>query len=226
MSIDKHDIADTEAHLNRPSWRGVYTSRSFTYISTYAMSHYEYAVMDENDERLLEQVRLSDEDAFQLLYKRYQPILFRTALHALRDADAAHDIVQEVFIRVWNHRSSLRPSLPFLAYLFRISRNLLRDRAKHDEVRKRFELDNPHPSLSAGDDPDESLQVRMLQEALSEVVTTTLPARCREIFLLSRMEGMSNAEISARLGISVKTVENQITRGLKILRRHLRSYTS
>jgi RNA polymerase sigma-70 factor (ECF subfamily) len=182
--------------------------------------------MHEDEERLLDRVRLSDEYAFQLLYERYQPILFRTTLHALGDADASHDIVQETFIRVWDHRGSLRPELPFLAYLFRISRNLVRDRARHAEVRKRFESDVPFPLMAAGDNPDESLQVRMLQEALSKIVTTRLPARCREVFLLSRLEGMSNAEISSRLGISVKTVENQITKGLKILRRHLRSHTS
>jgi len=181
--------------------------------------------MNEDEERLLERVRLSDEHAFQTLYERYQPILFRMALHSLGDVDSAHDVVQETFIRVWNHRTSLRPNLPFLAYLLHIGRNLLRDRAKHAAVRKRLESDVPHPSVSTGDDPDESLQVRLLQEALSEVVRTRLPARCREVFLLSRMEGISNAEISSRLGISVKTVENQITRGLKILRRHLRSYT-
>jgi len=208
-----------------PIGRGVYTSQSFPYIPKSETSRDEAAIMHEDEEQLLERVRLSDEYAFQLLYERYQPILFRTALHALGDADASHDIVQETFIRVWNHRRSLRPTLPFLAYILHIGRNLLRDRAKHAAVRRRFESDVPHPSVSTGDDPDESLQARMLQEALSEVVTTRVPARCREIFLLSRMEGMSNAEISSRLGISVKTVENQITRGLKILRRHLRSYT-
>jgi RNA polymerase sigma-70 factor (ECF subfamily) len=180
--------------------------------------------MNEDEQRLLERVRLSDEYAFQLLYERFQPILFRMALHSLGDVDSAHDIVQETFIRVWNHRSSLRPNLPFFAYLLHIGRNLLRDRAKHLAIKKRLESDIPPPLLSAGDNPDEALQVRMLQEALSEALITVFPARCREIFLLSRMEGMSNAEIGAHLGISVKTVENQITRGLKILRRHLRNY--
>jgi RNA polymerase sigma-70 factor (ECF subfamily) len=64
----------------------------------------------------------------------------------------------------------------------------------------------------------------MLEEKVSEVVRTKLPTKCREVFVLSRMEGMPNAEISERLGISRKTVENQMTRALKILRRHLHRY--
>ena len=64
----------------------------------------------------------------------------------------------------------------------------------------------------------------MLEERVAQVVRTKLPPKCREVFLLSRVEEMSNAEISRQLGISMKTVENQITRGLRILRRHLRRY--
>lgn len=181
--------------------------------------------MPESDEQLIERVRASDNEAFRLLFEKYQPILFRNVLHNVRDADAAHDIVQETFVRVWRNRISLQSNLSLLAYLFRISRNLTLDQAKHREVRRRLEESLPQSSPSAQDDPEASLQLNMLEEKLSEVVRTKLPARCREIFLLSRMEGMSNAEISAHLGVSVKTVENQITRALKVLRRHLRMYT-
>jgi len=178
----------------------------------------------ENDARLLERVRASDREAFRLLFEKYQPTLFRIVLHSSYDADSAHDIVQETFIRVWRHRASLQPNLPLLGYLFRISRNLVRDHARYHAVRKRLEASIPSALQPAGADPEESLQLSMLEERLAEVVRTKLPTKCREIFLLSRMEGMSNAEISGHLGISVKTVENQITRALKILRRHLRRY--
>lgn len=174
--------------------------------------------------KLLERVRASDQDAFRLLFEQYQPILFRYVLHSLQDADAAHDIVQETFVRVWNHRASLQPSLPLLAYLFRISMNLVRDHARHHAVRRNFEAEIPHSLRSTEEDPEESLQLSMLEERLTYAVNTKLPTKCRQIFLLSRMEGMSNAEISEHLGISTKTVENQITRALKILRQQLRWY--
>ncbi len=182
--------------------------------------------MSEGDEHLIERLMKSDEEAFRLLFEKYQPILFRNVLHNIRDADAAHDIVQETFVRVWRHRQSLQSNLPFLAYLFHISRNLTLDQAKHHDVRRRVEGNLPQPSPSAQDDPEQSLQLNMLREKLSEVVRTKLPAKCREIFLLSRIEGLSNAEISNKLGVTVKTVENQITRALKVLRRHLRKYTN
>ena len=174
------------------------------------------------DSQLLERVRHSDPEAFRSLFEKYQPILFRNVLHSVLDTDTAHDIVQETFVRVWDHRASLQPNLPLLAYLFRISRNLVRDRAKHSAVRKKFEADMPDTPQT--DNPEESLHAKILEEKLEEAVRTQLPAKCREIFLLSRMEGMSHAEISERLDISIKTVENQITRGLKILRKKLRAY--
>jgi RNA polymerase sigma-70 factor (family 1) len=180
--------------------------------------------MPEDERQLVERVRESDAEAFRLVFEKYQPILFRSVVYTLQDIDASHDVVQETFMRVWNNRSGLQPDLPLLGYLFRISRNLVLDLAKHTAVQKRLEPDIParlHPSV---DDPAQSLQARLLEQKVAEVVRTKLPEKCREVFLLSRLEGMSNAEISKQLGISVKTVENQITRGLKVLRRNLRGY--
>lgn len=174
------------------------------------------------ESRLLERVGHSDREAFRSLFEKYQPILFRHVLHMVLDSDTAHDIVQDTFVRVWNHRSTLKPHLPFLAYLFRISRNLVRDHARHSAVRERHTLEVPPPNRI--ETPEESTHARMLAEKLDEAVRQYLPTKCREIFLLSRIEGLSNAEIGKQLGISVKTVENQITRGLKILRRRLREY--
>ena len=180
--------------------------------------------MEKNDKQLLERLRDSDHEAFKILFDKFQPIVFRYVLHHLQDMDTAHDIVQETFLRVWNHRITIRPEHPLLALLFYISRNLVRDHARHAAVRKKFEAEIPESLPAPAEDPVETLQASILEEKLAEAVRTKLPTRCREIFLLSRMEGMSNVEISEHLDISVKTVENQITRGLKILRRHLRRY--
>lgn len=177
---------------------------------------------NESERELLERLRDSDQEAFRLLFEKYQPVLFRYVLHSLHEADDAHDVVQEAFVRVWDRRASVKPDLPLLALLFRVSRNLVRDRAKHQAVRKRLEPDIPSLLHSSAEDPEEALHGSVLEERINEIVRTKLPAKCREVFLLSRVEGMSNAEISERLGIAVKTVENQITRGLNILRRELR----
>lgn len=177
-----------------------------------------------SDEELVRQIHASDPEAFRQLFEKYQPIIFRQVVYMVRDVDAAHDIVQESFLRLWNHRLRLNTQLPILAYLFRISSNLVRDLARHNEVRRRHEEHLPPLHPSADDDPESALQLRMLEEMLSEVVRTRLPEKCRQVFLLSRVEGMSNNEISAHLGIAVKTVENQITRALRILRRHLRDF--
>ncbi|HWP83415.1 MAG TPA: RNA polymerase sigma-70 factor [Bacteroidota bacterium] len=176
------------------------------------------------DIELLERLRASDKEALKLIFEKYQPVLFRSVLYNVGDTDLAHDIVQETFVRVWNHRASIRPHLPILAYLFRISRNLIRDQVRRKAVRKQFEAEAPTIIQPTGTNPEESARLSMLEERLSYVVKTHLPSKCREIFLLSRLEGLSHAEISKRLGISPKTVENQITRALKVLRRYLRSY--
>lgn len=177
------------------------------------------------DKEIIERVRNSDKEAFRILFERFQPPLFRYVLYRLRDTDAAHDVVQDTFVRVWQHRWSLKPDAPFLPYVLRIGSNLVLDNVKYQEVRRRLEEEVPTIAASEQDDPEQCLHLTILEERVSEIVWTKMPERCREVFLLSRMEGMSNAEIAARLGVSVKTVENQITQALRTLRRHLAAFT-
>jgi RNA polymerase sigma-70 factor (ECF subfamily) len=161
-------------------------------------------------------------EAFRTLFERYQPVVFRQVLFQTRHVDLAHDIVQETFVRIWEHRTTLKPHLSFLAFALRISRNLVRDAARHRAVRERLQNAIPAPSLSEGDDPAEALQATTLEERLIEVINGELAEKCRRIFLLSRFEGMSNREIAELLGLSVRTVEHQINRALKVLRKQLK----
>ena len=173
------------------------------------------------DAELLERVKASDADAFRALFERYQPIVFRQVRYQIGESDAAHDIVQETFVRIWDFRRSLRPGLSFLAYALRISGNLVRDAARHRAVRERTATLIPPPERSEGDDPEEALKRTLLEERIARIISTGLPERCREIFLLSRFEGKSNGEIATLLGVREKTVENQITRALRVIRRKL-----
>ncbi len=169
----------------------------------------------------MEKLKDSDVEAFRVLFDRYQPIIFRQALFHTRQADVSHDIVQETFVRIWEHRGTLRPHQSFLALALKVSGNLVRDMVKHKKVRERLESEVPRPALSEGDDPHEALQLSMLEDVLAAVINEELGERCRTVFLLSRFEGKTTREIAELLDISPKTVENQINHALKVLRRRL-----
>lgn len=172
------------------------------------------------DNQLLEQVKDSDVEAFRLLFERYQPILFRQVLFQTNEIDQAHDIVQQTFISIWEHRGSIKPHLSFLAYILRVSRNLLYDAVKHQKIRDRIDVTLPPPAKSELDDPAEALHLTMLQERITTIIND-LPQKCREIFLLSRFEGKTNQEIADSLQLSVRTVEHQISKALKVMRKRL-----
>ena len=172
------------------------------------------------DVQLLEQVKGSDVEAFRRLFERYQPILFRQVFFQTSETDQAHDIVQQTFISVWEHRRSIRSHLSFLAYILRISRNLIYDAVKHQKIRDRIDVTLPPPAKSELDDPAEALLLAVLQEKITSLIND-LPRKCREIFLLSRFEGKTNQEIADSLQLSVRTVEHQISNALKVLRKHL-----
>lgn len=172
------------------------------------------------DAQLLEQVKGSDVEAFRRLFERYQPILFRQVFFQTSETDQAHDIVQQTFISVWEHRRSIRSHLSFLAYILRISRNLIYDAMKHQKIRDRIDVTLPPPAKSELDDPAEALHLAVLQEKITSIIND-LPRKCREIFLLSRFEGKTNQEIADSLQLSVRTVEHQISNALKVLRKHL-----
>jgi len=172
------------------------------------------------DARLLAQVRESDEDAFRILFERYHGILFRHVLFLTREADSAHEIVQETFVRIWDHRRGIDPGGAFAAYAFRIAGNLIRDITRREKRRERLDALVASSGPDATYDPDIALEQELLEERLRKAVEE-LPHRCRSVFLLSRIEGKSNREIAGLLGTSVRTVEHQVSHALSVLRRAL-----
>jgi RNA polymerase sigma-70 factor, ECF subfamily len=182
-------------------------------------------VTERQDElQLIAAVKTGDLEAFETLFTRYQPSLLRSIVFHVRDIDAAHDIVQETFVRVWQSRTSLKPSLSFQALIYRIGINLVRDTARHAETRRRTAADVPPPVAPNDADPEDAARHVLLLEALSRTMREDLPERCRAVFQLSRLEGLSIPEVAERLGISVKTAENQLTKALRIVRRALRHH--
>ncbi len=171
---------------------------------------------------LLKRLRGSNQEAFQRLFERYQPMLFRQTLFLTGQYDLSHDIVQETFVRVWEQRKSLKPHLSFAGFILRISQNLVRDHARQRRTHERLEVYVPSPPPSEGDNPAEVLELTELEGKLRWTIQNRLTERCRQVFLLNRFEGKSYQEIAHLLRLSIRTVEHHVGHALRILRENLR----
>ena len=177
-----------------------------------------------DEKTLIKNVKDSNRNSFQKLFYQYHDQLFRFVVYRVQDADMAKDITQETFLRIWEKRESLQPEKSFFSLLARISTNLCYDHFRYTEVRLRNKDRIPDYGKSHFDNPEEVVQAKAIEEIIRKLVNEKLPQRCRVIFILSRLEGLSNQEISIKLDLSIRTVENQIYRALKILKKHMKKY--
>ena len=177
-----------------------------------------------DEKTLIRDVKNSKKSSFQKLFYQFHDQLFRFVVYRVQDADIAKDITQETFLRIWNKRESLQPEKSFFSLLARISTNLCYDHFRYSEVRLKNKDRIPQYGKSHFDNPEEVVQAQAIEKIIRTLVNEKLPQKCRVIFLLSRIEGFSNQEISIKLGLSIRTVENQIYRALKILKKHMQKY--
>ena len=180
--------------------------------------------MNQQEIILIKKVKESDESAFHKLFYNYHDTLFRFVIYKIKDSDLAEDITQETFLRVWKKRKTLIPEKSFFSLLARISTNLCYDHFRHVDVRKRHQKLLPEFGKSHFDDPEKINQLIMLQDKIQDIVNDKLPQKCKTIFILSRIEGKTNPEIAETLNLSIRTIENQIYRALKILKKELNNY--
>jgi len=169
----------------------------------------------DTDSDLFQQIKFGNRYAFDLIYNKYCEILFVHAYRVIRDRDACMDIVQEIFAWFWTNRElleikSLKPYL-LAAVKFQVA-NYIRRNKIHSSYIQNLATINSSVSMM-----DEISEVKELRELITHL-TSLLPEKCRQVFQLSRNEYLSNKEISAKLGISEKTVEMHITLALKRLR--------
>ena len=180
--------------------------------------------MGSKEQSLLKRVRASDSFAFKELFYDFHDSLFRFTVYRVHDEDIAEDITQETFIRVWKNRKRLQPTKSFFSLIARISSNLCYDHFRHMKVRQRYKDSVPQHGNSHFDNPETGIQTDVLQAEIQRIVNAKLPEKCRIIFILSRINGMANPEIATELNLSIRTVENQIYRALKILKKNLKNY--
>lgn len=177
------------------------------------------------DTELWEAIKLDDKKAFNMLFERYWSVMYTSAYNHLRDTELSANAVHDVFVNVWEKRG-----------IFEITsvKNYLTSAARYHvykalkERKKSTVMYVDHYSEEATTSDENSAENKLTRLDLENAVDEQLlklPKRCREIFLLSRMQHMNNDEIAIQLGISKRTVENQITHALKYLRMHLDKIT-
>lgn len=175
------------------------------------------------DKGWLEQLLNDDEKGLEAIFDRYYKYLVVTAFKIVNDDHQARDIVQDVFFDFWRKREQHNINISLKAYLRRSVSNrcidVLRSRKRIGSSAEITDYNQPTDTASI----QEVLETNDLQAALQAGIES-LPERCREVFSLSRFEDMSHKEIAEKLGISVKTIENQMTKALKVLRKVLAEY--
>jgi RNA polymerase sigma-70 factor (family 1) len=175
------------------------------------------------DPELLLLLSQDDQDAFDILYLRHWPDLYKSAFFILRDKDACKDVVQDIFVWLWEHRQGLAihslKSYLKAAVKFKVANYIRSGNIREsffDELAKFIP-----PALSPSS--EEFAEIKELNAIIQQAIFN-LPEKCREIFKLSRDEHLSNQEIADSLHISIKTVENQTTIALRRKRNAIEPY--
>ncbi len=177
----------------------------------------------ERDLDWVEKIRNDDKVAFSSLFETYYLPLCEFAYRYVKQKEVMEDVVQEVFVRIWEKRKKWQPNVSVSAYLYRSVYNQL----INDYRKKRFEIvltedkqaNIQDPVLS----PMDQMHYREASKAI-KVAIAMLPERRKEIVVLKLIYGFSYKEISTTLGISVNTVDTQVRRARKLLRNQLKHY--
>ena len=164
-------------------------------------------------------IRAGEEGAFDSVFRAHYAHLVRMAESIIRERALAEEIAQEVMLELWRRRESLEVEQTFRAYLIRSTRNRALNHIRHQRVVAREAASAALESRSAPSAEDEVLGLEF-ERAVRDAIGG-LPDNCREVFLLSREQGLKYAEIAGVLEISIKTVEKRMGQALTELRQRL-----
>jgi RNA polymerase sigma-70 factor, ECF subfamily len=167
--------------------------------------------------------RRDDIAVFEMLFRKYYAELVNYSFGFTNDQDAAEEIVQDFFYNYWKNRKRIKIKFSLKAYLYRSIRNNTLNYIENLKVRKKYADRVMNMPGSQSGYENRELEYTELNE-LIEKTLGELPERCRLIFRMSRFEGLKYEEIANQLSVSVKTVEANMSKALKLLRERLSKY--
>lgn len=160
---------------------------------------------------------------FEVMFKTHYSALCSYAHGFLKDPDAAEEVVQEMMFRIWTGRESLVIETSLRSYLFRAVRNGCMNVLKHLNIREEYKSFRESEMGETQRSNEDEMIVSELEQKIREAIDH-LPVERRKVFILSRYDGLTYGQIAEKLGLSVKTVENQMGKALKSLREELSDY--
>lgn len=171
-----------------------------------------------DDLEILLRLKKGDENAFTLLYNRYAGKSFNFVFALVKDESVAQDIVQDTFVKLYLKRSELSEIESFNSYIFRMLKNSVLDFFTAETVHRKHLA-----RMSAAEDEiSELTQERIHSAELEKIirkVVSSMPVQRRNVFILSRVKGVSNTEIALEFGISIRTVENHLSNAMRDIRK-------
>lgn len=176
-----------------------------------------------SEQEIIGAIREGNERIFEETFRKYYQSLCNYANSILKETDEAEEVVQNLFLSIWEKRSDLEISISLKSYLYRAVHNHCLNRIKHLKVREEYQ----QYAVNFYDASYESVGQTVIKNELEtkiEEAIRKLPEQCRLIFRMSRFEELKYHEIAEQLELSPKTVENQIGKALKILRVELAEY--
>jgi RNA polymerase sigma-70 factor (ECF subfamily) len=165
----------------------------------------------------------SDSPSVEQLFKRYQPMLFRRAFRLVDEEDVAKDLVQNVFLQLWNNRDKVDFGPAIQGYLFKATTHAALNYLESNKRKRVFHQQIQRLSAKETTGGSETLAFRELQTNIQQAIDR-LPPKCKVIFLLNRQEGLPYKQIAGQLDLSLKTVENQMGIALEKLREDLKPF--
>jgi len=180
-------------------------------------------MIEEKD--LLLRISNNDELAFMSFFDLYHKRIFNFIFKFLKDITESEDLTQIIFIKIWEKRALMSTINSVDGFIFTVAHRIVIDyfRSKNTKHKKNIQFDHPNDEQISTLSSDD-LMKRHEFELIYNKAIDLLPKKRKEVFVLSKHEGLSNKEIAKRLNISVKTVENQMTSALFSLKNYLKQF--
>ncbi|MCK5730351.1 MAG: RNA polymerase sigma-70 factor [Draconibacterium sp.] len=173
----------------------------------------------QSDSELVEKVRKGDLEAFDQIFKKYGNRLFGFALSYIKSKEETEDIVQDVFLKIWDTRKNLKKETSLKSYLFTIAYHDMCQVFRKKQIHDKF-LEKRSDTSDATINMEMHLEYKATLEQVNQLIDK-LPKKQRVIFIKSRKEGKSSREIAEEMNLAPGTIDNNISGALKFLRKHI-----